>query len=616
MKRTFQKWLFIFVSVAFVITLCLSIAVQSQLAYQNAYSLIKLKLRDVEEQLATNQKNLDSIRELNNKAALSKARAFSSLLADNPTLESDTEELIALCARLDVDELHIIDGNGIIVGSSKPDFVGYDMRTQAQSRFFLPLLDDASLELVQEPQAIGFDSRIVRQYAGVARLDATGFVQIGYTPERLQEAIALADIRKLAPGLRIGNAGGILVCDAEGIILSAENRQVVGKSLEECGMSPERLSSEIALKNSFLSTPCLAISQQTEGYTLVGMMPQSEVYVSRENMVLILTVCNVFLFLVVFALVSYLIKLVIIDGIYKINASLAKITAGDLNEKVLVRTNEEFVALSDGINHMVDALKHLIAEAAARIDEELELARNIQLTSLPLIFPPYPGHDEFDIYASMKAAREIGGDFYDFFIMGGNKLVFVIADVSGKGIPAAMFMMRARAAIKNTILASGSLREGIVSVNEILCESNETNMFVTAFVGMLDLREQTLNYVNAGHNLPLLYQDGCYTWLESEHRDFILGAMPDRCYTEHMRQLHSGDKLFVFTDGVTEALNGENELYSNARLLALMNSEAMLRADAQTQVHLVGEDVAAFASGTPQADDITMLALHIHGKLQ
>ena len=197
-----------------------------------------------------------------------------------------------------------------------------------------------------------------------------------------------------------------------------------------------------------------------------------------------------------FIVVYFLIKKLIVDNMVKINRSLAKITSGNLDTVVDVRTNEEFASLSDDINSTVLTLKRYIAEAAARIDKELEFAKAIQHSAIPMVFPPYPAHGEFDIYATMDAAKEVGGVFYDFYLVGESKLGFLIADVSGKGIPAAMFMMTAKTLIKGYAESGKSVDEVFTIANAKLCESNEAGMFVTAWMGILT--EEELKAVSGG----------------------------------------------------------------------------------------------------------------------
>ena len=218
-----------------------------------------------------------------------------------------------------------------------------------------------------------------------------------------------------------------------------------------------------------------------------------------------------------FIVVYFLIKKLIVDNMVKINRSLAKITSGNLDTVVDVRTNEEFASLSDDINSTVLTLKRYIAEAAARIDKELDFAKAIQHSAIPMVFPPYPAHGEFDIYATMDTAKEVGGDFYDFYFVGESKLGFLIADVSGKGIPAAMFMMTAKTLIKGYAESGKSVDEVFTIANAKLCESNEAGMFVTAWMGILDITTGLLEFANAGHNPPLVrHVDGTFEYLKSK----------------------------------------------------------------------------------------------------
>lgn len=218
-----------------------------------------------------------------------------------------------------------------------------------------------------------------------------------------------------------------------------------------------------------------------------------------------------------FIVVYFLIKKLIVDNMVKINRSLAKITNGNLDTVVDVRTNEEFASLSDDINSTVLTLKRYIAEAAARIDKELEFAKAIQHSAIPMVFPPYSAHGEFDIYATMDTAKEVGGDFYDFYFVGESKLGFLIADVSGKGIPAAMFMMTAKTLIKGYAESGKSVDEVFTIANAKLCESNEAGMFVTAWMGILDITTGLLEFANAGHNPPLVrHVDGTFEYLKSK----------------------------------------------------------------------------------------------------
>ncbi|MCL2762650.1 MAG: PP2C family protein-serine/threonine phosphatase [Treponema sp.] len=279
------------------------------------------------------------------------------------------------------------------------------------------------------------------------------------------------------------------------------------------------------------------------------------------------------------------------------------------------RNNNETGILAGAFRTMVldletyiDHLTRVTAEKE-RIGAELAVAAQIQASMLPCIFPPFPDRTEFDIYASMIPAKEVGGDFYDFFLIDENKLAVIIADVSGKGIPAALFMVIAKTLIKNNACLGKSPGEVFETVNNILCENNDTSMFVTAFMGYVDLRNGKFVYVNAGHNPPLVKKaKGDYEFLKI-NSSFILAGMEDMSYAEYEIMLNAGDVIYLYTDGVTEAMNAELELFSGQRLIEKANKYA----DCSVKELLVKlkEEIDLFAGGAEQADDITMLALQI-----
>lgn len=247
-----------------------------------------------------------------------------------------------------------------------------------------------------------------------------------------------------------------------------------------------------------------------------------------------------------------------------------------------------------------------------RIATELHVATQIQTSMLPCIFPAFPDRPEFDIYATMNAAKEVGGDFYDFFLIDKTHLAVVIADVSGKGVPAALFMVIAKTLIKNYAQLGAPPSEVFELVNNQLCETNDAGMFVTAFMGVWELETGKFTYVNAGHNPPLLSRaDKKYDWLEMSP-GFVLAGMEETIYTQQETTLCPGDRLFLYTDGVTEAQNLAEELYSDQRLLGLFNSGALLGKSPGEMLTLVRADIADFADGAEQADDITMLMLKIN----
>jgi sigma-B regulation protein RsbU (phosphoserine phosphatase) len=246
-------------------------------------------------------------------------------------------------------------------------------------------------------------------------------------------------------------------------------------------------------------------------------------------------------------------------------------------------------------------------EESERIETELGIASEIQRSILPRIFPPFPNRDEFDLYAETIPAREMGGDFYDFFLLDQERLGLVIADVSGKGVPAAVFMAVTCTILRATAPQSASPGECLFRVNNVLCPENDSAMFVTVFYAILNTRTGDVEYSNAGHNLPyVLSARGTVTMLENPG-GMALGVIPDAPYPRSRVRLRPGDGLFLYTDGITEAMDGRGTLFSDGRLQQLL-----VRIHEQTPLELVRDTVAevrTHAAGEPQADDITLLAI-------
>ncbi|MBQ6075746.1 MAG: SpoIIE family protein phosphatase [Lachnospiraceae bacterium] len=246
-----------------------------------------------------------------------------------------------------------------------------------------------------------------------------------------------------------------------------------------------------------------------------------------------------------------------------------------------------------------------------RLQSDLKTATTIQHSLLPPITESYPGRKEVALAADMDAAKEVGGDFYDFFFVDQDRLAFLIGDVSGKNISGALFMVRAKQILQHCIRDLSPLAEAVRRANEALCENNEADMFVTAWIGILDLPTGQLHFVNAGHNPPvLLSAEGERTWLRRKG-GFILGGMEGIPYKESSLTLFPGDKIFLYTDGVTEAADRTRALYGEERLMACLKAHEAESVDRIIQAVKAG--LAAHVQGSEQFDDITMLCLEYKG---
>ena len=283
-----------------------------------------------------------------------------------------------------------------------------------------------------------------------------------------------------------------------------------------------------------------------------------------------------------------------------------------------VRTGDELEVLAHSIEEMDRSLKRYIKENTAitaereRLRTELELARGIQEAMLPNIFPPFPERNEFDIYASMDPAKEVGGDFYDFFLIDEDHIALVIADVSGKGIPAALFMMMVKIMVQNCVLAGLGPKKAMEQVNALICRNNPENMFVTVWLGVLDLRTGRLTAVNAGHEYPMLKEPGGAFELIKDRHGLAVGVMEGVSYREYELTLRPGSTLFVYTDGLPEATSGENELMGTERALQALNGIA--GAGPEELLKNVQHAADTFVGDAPQFDDLTMLCLCYRGQ--
>lgn len=278
--------------------------------------------------------------------------------------------------------------------------------------------------------------------------------------------------------------------------------------------------------------------------------------------------------------------------------------AGDSTE--VGNLARSYISMVKDLEDYIDHLQTVTAEKE-RINAELTLASDIQAHMLPCIFPPFPEHDEFEIYATMTPAKEVGGDFYDFYMIDDNHLAIVIADVSGKGVPAALFMVITKTLIKNQAQMGLEVNDVFTAVNHLLCEGNDAGLFVTAWMGVLDLKNGQLTFANAGHNPPLLKQkDGSFTYLKTRP-GLVLAGMDGIKYRKNELFLESGDRLFLYTDGVTEATATDNQLYGEERLKRFMDGH--LKDTTEDVLHGLKEDIDRFVGEAPQFDDITMLML-------
>ena len=309
----------------------------------------------------------------------------------------------------------------------------------------------------------------------------------------------------------------------------------------------------------------------------------------------------------------------IIDPLNTITRRVASLGVRNRQFKMedVYRTGDEIEVLAESfakqsaLNMLyIDQIRHVTAEKE-RISAELDMASKIQASQLPRLFPAFPNRREFSLFASMTPAKEVGGDFYDFFMVGTDHIALVMADVSGKGVPAALLMMVARVLIKSSLQNGKSPAEALESVNNQICESNDAGFFVTIWVAVLEISTGKGVASNAGHEHPVLRRAGGSYELVIYRHSMPVGTMEGIRFEQHEFHLNPGDSIFVYTDGVAEATNGDDELYGTERMLSALNSEP----DAQPEQVLgnVMNDINGFVDGAEQFDDITMLCFRYMG---
>ncbi|MBO5907667.1 MAG: SpoIIE family protein phosphatase [Clostridia bacterium] len=598
--NTFQRWLLACIAIAFLVTSLFTYILQNGMVNIETVEMFTTAINDIEADI--------------------KGKSDAQLLAIADKVKGEYElnpdtSLSDLASENGIIEINVVSSAGIIYKSTEADSINYDMKTKEQSKEFVDVLAEQDC-FVQKYSPRGKDGSVWRKYAAINLRDG-GFIQVGYDAEQFHEKLDeyVIDFTK---NRHVGTRGFVAVLD-ETLSLVIDN-EYAGASVSHIGINPEGemqdgktatklYSANIVDGKSELSEKFLYVFKFVEGYCIIAAIPEAEATFMRDASLYTSIFMQVIIFATLFVFIYMLIKRVIINNLQKINDTLGRITKGDLNVTVDVRSSQEFSSLSDDINSTVSTLKRYIAEAAARIDKELEYAKQIQLSALPTNFP---SDEQFEIYAQMIAAKEVGGDFYDFYKLSDTTVAFLAADVSGKGIPAAMFMMTAKTIIKDLAEGGMAVNDIFTRANEKLCENNESGMFVTAWMGILDLTTGTMQFANAGHNPPLVKRaNGSFEYLRTR-AGFVLAGMEGVRYRVGELTLSPGDRLFLYTDGVPEATDKDNQLYGEDRLINFMNRNADLNATAL--LPSLKADIDSFVGEAPQFDDITMLMFDYNPK--
>ncbi len=392
---------------------------------------------------------------------------------------------------------------------------------------------------------------------------------------------------------------------------NVDNSTIMGKSLNTLKWYSDDLKEgEIFDYNGVKYIPY--IKQLNNGLVLIVNVPLFELFHAAVHhlsvLLTVLLICTV----LIISILLWVLRRNINEPISKLTGIAQRISQGDWEETIQLDKPSELAQLAKAFNKMKTDIKtHLtqlteISKEKEKIESELAIAKEIQTSALPTDFPQ---GEFFQLAASMTPAREVGGDFYDFFPIDDKHYVFVVADVSGKGITAALYMMSAKTAIKNMLQAGYPIEEAISKANNTLCD-NQAGMFVTAFIGILNLENGQVQYINAGHCPPLYKTENGYEYIDV-NRNIILGVKFDYKYESRTFVLQDNERLFLYTDGVTEAQNENYKMFGEERLHKALNQKELTLSDTLMHVY---QSIKKFVKKAPQSDDITMLVLEFHKK--
>ena len=518
------------------------------------------------------------------------------------------EDVAAVCEEEEVQEIYDVDATGTVVGGSR--LVGESVHGEQWSEF-LRLLEPGGPESYAQPDRARTSDGKVFKYAAARYPDDSGFVEVGWSEERF-----LKYLRQRAYGYtrswHVDERGWIAFVDKDGILTSHADMSLAGRSVRDAlGLDPAEIPMERLFRAMVLGEEMFCFAGPVrDGYWALLADPVADAFASRDRFMPRMAMVQLVIFAALFALVSRMLRKRVAGAVRGIGDSLRRIAGGDLAGRADVRSSLEFSELSDNINATVDALRSAAEERIRRVEADLELGRTIQQAALPTEFPD---EECWRLDASMAAAREVGGDFYDFFPLGETHRAFLVADVSGKGVTGALYMMNAKTLVKDALLADPARdpAAALARVNAELCAHNPAQMFITAWVGVVNLETGRVAFANAGHNPPLLLRGGRGPeWLR-DRSGVPLACFDNATYRLRETSLAPGDALFLYTDGVTEAMDPAGALFGESRLEETLRVAPSREPDSLCR--FVRANVAAFAAGAPPADDITVLAVRYLG---
>ena len=611
MKRIIQTRLFLFMTLGLLFLMAVVYLVTAIGAKRQARVIIADRLQDLRKEVTEWRDNYKRLRENTDSGSLAKTRMLARIIQYDPAILKNDAHLKELAAVLNVDSICVSDGEGVLIASSEPGFLGFRMDSTEQSAAFMPAITDKTFELVQEPQERGIDHVIV-QYAGVARLDAPGIVQIAYEADNVFNPSDIELMRGIIQGLPIGGNGRFIVLEDgdDPVVFASGDPSENGLRLSELGFRRDPVLPDSAFirgKPYF----CQSVTIPDEPRRVLAVMPKSEVFAARNRALLFLFGIYVVFFLLFFFLLDLLIRRTVTDGFYEVNRALDKIIAGDLTQTVNVRSNPEFLALSDGINTMVGGLKKNLTDSRRRVKRENELAKSIQRTLIPAQGQLFSAFRRIDFAAASALASHKGSDILEPFVTDAGRPGFVMVEAIGDSVSACLSMMKLRAIFQPCAVAAASPLDMLERGMELFRDEKVfRKQFLSIFVGFFDPENARLDYVNAGFYPPFLRRaGGAFEQLRASVGDVFTTAHPVEFRQESIT-FGPDDVFFACSNGIFSYSDREGRLFTKNMLLASLN--ASKTDSAQALLDGVTSCIRGFSGELPPEDDVIMAAVRMN----
>jgi methyl-accepting chemotaxis protein len=611
MKRIIQTRLFLFMTLGLLFLLILVYLVMAFAAKRQARIEISARVLDLSREVNEWRDNGKRLRDNTDSGSLAKTRMLARIIQYDPGILKNDVHLKELAAALNVDSICVSDGEGVLIASTEPGFLGFRMDSTEQSKEFMPAIEDKSFELVQAPQERGIDHLIV-QYAGVARLDAPGIVQIAYETDNVFNYSDIELMRDIMQSLPIGSGGRFLVLEdgSDPVVFASGDPSENGFRLSELGFrrDPVLPDSIFIRGRAYFYQP---VKVEGEPRRVLALIPKTEVFATRNLAMLFILGIYLVFFVLFFLLLDLLIRRTVTDGFYEVNRALDKIIAGDLTQTVNVRNNPEFLALSDGINTMVGGLKKNLTDSRRRVKRENELAKSIQKTLIPAPGRRFPDFEQIDFVSAYMLAAHKGSDVLETFVTDAGRPGFVMVEAIGDSVSACLSMMKFRAIFRPCVPpASDPLDMINRGMERFKDEKVFKQQFLSIFIGFIDPENRRLDYVNAGYYPPFVRRSGgVFEQLRSSVGTVFTTAHPVEFRQESIT-FGPGDVFFACSNGVFSYRDREGQLFTKKMLESALNAS---EADsAQALIDGVAASIRGFSGELPPDDDVVMAAFRMN----